>query len=441
MSRRAARRSSLVAGVQHRVLGVAFLLLLGFFGWLTYAIFSKSLVSYDDVTLHSSKTGLQLPDRADVKIRGVRVGEVLSAEPRGDGVDLTLGIFPSQRDLIPADVTARILPKTLFGEKYVALQVPDSPSARSIQAGDVIRESRVAIEVEKVLSDLYPLLRTVQPAQLNYTLTALATALEGRGEKLGENFVVLDDYLKRMNPKIPLLVEDLAKLATVSDTYAAVTPELATLLRNSVTTGNTFVEKEAKVQALFSDVAGFASTSKDFLERNGQNIIRLSQQGQAQLPLFAKYAPEYPCLVEGIVGAIPKQAEAFRNYTLHINLEVLPRQPRGYNSGDQPVYAERGEHAVPLDECAAAINGKYDQRNLPPNSLVPRIDDGVNYPTGKQRAATGFDVTSGYAGSAAEGRVVASIAGPTLGMSVDRVPDVASLLFAPLARGAEVSLR
>jgi phospholipid/cholesterol/gamma-HCH transport system substrate-binding protein len=441
VSKRAARRSSVFARAQHRLLGVAFLLLLGFFGWLTYAIFNKTLVSYDDVTLRSSKIGLQLPDRADVKIRGVRVGEVLDAEPREGGVDLTLGLYPGQREIIPADVTARILPKTLFGEKYVALQVPESPSSRSIQAGDVIRESRVAIEVEKVLSDLYPLLRTVQPAQLNYTLTALATALEGRGEKLGENFVVLDDYLKRMNPKIPLLVDDLAKLATVSDTYASVTPELATLLRNSVTTGNTFVEKEAKVQALFSDVAGFASTSKDFLEQNGQNIIRLSQQGQAQLPLYAKYAPEYPCLVKGIVGAIPLQSEAFRGYTLHINLEPLPRQPRGYNSGDQPVYAERGEHAVPLGECAAAINGKYDQRNLPPKSLVPNVDDGVNYPTGKQRAATGFDVTSGYAGSAAESSVVASIAGPSLGMPVDRVPDVASLLFAPLARGAEVSLR
>ena len=82
-------------------------------------------------------------------------------------------------------MSARILPKTLFGEKYVALQVPARPSARSIRAGDVISESRVAIEVERVLSDIYPLLRTVQPAQLNYTLTALADALEGRGDRLG----------------------------------------------------------------------------------------------------------------------------------------------------------------------------------------------------------------------------------------------------------------
>ena len=349
--------SSRTAVAKHRVFGVAFLVLLLLFVYLTYAIFTKKFVDYVPVKLKTSSIGLQLPALADVKIRGLIVGDVRSIDSDGDGAVLTLAIDPKQKDLIPRNVSARILPKTLFGEKYVALQVPSSPSPESIRAGATISESHVAIEVEKVLNDLYPLLRTVQPAQLNYTLTAMADALEGRGEKVGRNLVVLDGYLKRMNPKIPLLIDDLGKLATVSDTYAQVAPELATLLRNSVTTGNTFVQKEAKVQALFQDVASFSSTSKDFLEQNGSNIIRLSEQGQAQLPLFAKYAPEYPCLLKGIVGVIPREEQAFRGYTLHINLETRPRQPRGYNPGDLPQYAESGEHAVPLDECAQVIRG------------------------------------------------------------------------------------
>ena len=84
---------------------------------------------------------------------------------------------------------------------------------------------------------------------------------------------MLDGYLKRMNPKIPLLVDDLGKLATVSDTYASVVPELANVLRNSVTTGNTFVEKEAKVQALFDDVAGFSLDEQGLL---GAERVRTS---------------------------------------------------------------------------------------------------------------------------------------------------------------------
>jgi phospholipid/cholesterol/gamma-HCH transport system substrate-binding protein len=435
--------SSFVVTVQHRVLGVAFLLLLAIFAGLTYMIFNQSFVSFDKVNLESGEIGLQLPSRADIKIRGEIVGEVLKTTSNGHGADIQLGIFPANAHLIPKNTTARIVPKTLFGEKYVALQVPKNPSSQSISNGDTIKESHVAIEVEKVLSDLYPLLRTVQPADLNYTLTAMANALEGRGERLGKNFVILDNYLKRMNPKIPLFINDLGKLATVSNTYADVTPELANILRNSVTTGDTFVEKEAKVKALFDDVAGFSHTSQDFLERNGQNIITLSKQGQRQLPVFAKYAPEYPCLFKGIVGAIPLEEQAFRGFKLHINLEVLPKQPRGYNPSDLPAYREHGQHAVPLAQCEKAIHHGYGQGNLPPNSLIPHINDGVNYnePLGKNRPATGFDVTSGYAGTAAERDLLSSFTGPAMGLPARQVPDTTDLLFAPLARGTRVSLR
>jgi len=431
---------SLVAAGGHRVLGVAFLSLLLLGIWSTYAVFTKKFVDYVPVTLQTSKIGLQLPMLADVKVRGVIVGEVREITTDGDGARLKLAIKPDKADVIPANATARIEPKTVFGEKYVALQIPESPTDEPIAAGDVITESEVSTELEKLLNDIYPFLRTVQPAELNYTLTALATALEGRGEQIGNNFVVLDGYLKRTNPQLPELVEDLRLLGQVSDEYRAAMPELARLLRNSVTTGNTFVENEQKIEALFSDVAGFSSTSKDFLETNGDNIIRLGQLSARQLPLYAKYAPEYPCLLDGIVKAAPRQAETFRGYTLHINLETLPKQPRGFGPKDDAVYGDkRGPHDEAL--CRRAINDEWHQGNLPPMSLVPDIADGVEEPTGKQRPAPMVDISSGWAGTSAERGVVDSVAAPVLGVPVDSVPDVASLLFGPLARGMEVELR
>ena len=41
------------------------------------------------------------------------------------------------------------------------------------------------VELNRILSNLFPLLRAVRPADLNATLNALATALNGRGEELG----------------------------------------------------------------------------------------------------------------------------------------------------------------------------------------------------------------------------------------------------------------
>jgi phospholipid/cholesterol/gamma-HCH transport system substrate-binding protein len=383
-----------VTVAKHRMLGVGFLALLVFFVWGTYAIFTKEFVGYVPVTLLASRIGLQLPQRADVKIRGVIVGAVRDVSTDGHRSRLQLAIHPSQASLIPANVTARIVPKTLFGEKYVALQVPKDPVSRSIAAGDVIRESKVAIEVQKVLRDFYPLLETVQPAQLNYMLTSVADALEGRGAALGHNLVVLDGYLRRMNPQVPQLVSDLDKLSSVSDTYAGVLPQVAQILRSSVTTGRTFVQKEQKIKALFDDVAAFSDTSRGFLQANGDNIVRLTRLGQEQLPMYAEYAPEYPCMLKGLVGTIPGLSQIWRGHMLHINVETLPHQPTGYTAQDSPVY---GADNPP--DCAALPSPPYSQENPTPQPPMSQIKDGVESGHGKfrRRVAPGPAVQDGPA--------------------------------------------
>ena len=128
------------------------------------------------------------------------------------------------------------------------------------------------------------------------------------------------------------------------------------------------MEKEDKIQALFSDVASFSSTSKDFLEQNGDNIIRLSKQGQEQLPLFAKYSSEYPCLLQSMVKWSPSMESAYRGYTLHINLETIPRQPRAYDVRDDPQYADSGG---PISEGDCRAADRYSQQQPPGHALRP----------------------------------------------------------------------
>jgi phospholipid/cholesterol/gamma-HCH transport system substrate-binding protein len=424
-----------------KLLGVVFLAMLLAGVYLTYGIFTKKFSAYDEVTLQTSTIGLQLPARADVKIRGVIVGEVLKFDTVSDGAKLTLGLFPSEIDSIPANVTGSIVPKTLFGEKYVSLVVPEDPAPQPIKAGAVIKRTAVATEVEKVLSDLYPLLRTVQPAEINTTLNAIATALEGRGEILGKNLETVDSYLKRINPQIPDIVEDLRLTAQVSDTYASVMPEIATILQNTIKTTGTLEDREAKVKALFTDVAAFSDTARGFLEVNGDNLIRLGDVSAAQLRVFARYAPELNCLTRGIVQVGELQAEAFRNFTLHIVLETLPNQPRGYTARDVPRVAEdRGP------SCLHLPNPPWSQSN--PVRHQPDMNDGVDEPTGKgtSRVATAYGPSrapagAGLAGSLEESALLKSLLGPALGVTTDDVPDLGVLLVGPMARGAEVSLR
>ena len=44
--------------------------------------------------------------------------------------------------------SGQIVPKTLFGEKYVSLVIPEAPAPESIRTGDVIDQTKTATEVE-----------------------------------------------------------------------------------------------------------------------------------------------------------------------------------------------------------------------------------------------------------------------------------------------------
>jgi phospholipid/cholesterol/gamma-HCH transport system substrate-binding protein len=428
----------MVSGIRFKALGVVFLCLLLAGVWLTYGIFTQKFTSFDTVTLDASTIGLQMPEQADVKIRGVIVGEVLGFTATSQGAQVKLGIFPSQMHTIPADVTGAIVPKTLFGEKYVSLVIPnDHVATTSLQPGATITRTHVPVEVQKVLADLYPLLRTVQPADINTTLNAISTALEGRGNELGRDLVTVDHYLKRINPQIPKIVQDLRLTTKVSNTYADVVPSIAQILRNTIKTTGTLQDRHQQLQTLFSDVTSFSDTAHDFLKQNGDNIIRLGQVSRPQAQLLARYAPEYPCLLGGLVRGGKLEAQAFRGFTLHIVLETIPNQPRGYTPADNPVYGDtRGPN------CLHLPNPPWSQAN--PVRHQPNFVDGVNTPTGKgtdRVAPSYFTRGTGYAGSAAESGVLKSLLGPSLGMSAQDVPDLGVLLVGPMARGAKVSLR
>ncbi|WP_345893919.1 MCE family protein [Nocardioides sp. TF02-7] len=295
-----------------------------------------------------------------------------------------------------------------------------------MRAGARITKTELSTEVEEVLSDLYPLLRTVQPADLNLTLTALATALEGRGAQLGENLETVDAYLKRINPQIPALLEDLRLTAQVSETYADILPEVAQVLDNTVTTTQTLEEKEVVLNAALRDIRSFSDTARGFLARNGDLLEEAGEISTSMLQLFARYSPEIPCIAKALVNYVPRIAEAFRGYELHIILEPIPTQPRRYNANDQPRFGDtRGP------ECYNLPNPPWDQKN--PYRNPPNFDDGVDEPTGKgiMRVAPGFEEDPlGYRGTTEDVAVLRQLLDDRYG--ADAGSDLGVLLAGPV---------
>ena len=97
-----------------------------------------------------------------------------------------------------------------------------------------------------MLDDLYPVLLALHPEDLKATLTALATALQGRGKQLGDNLASLDDYLTKLNPKVPELVDDIDKLGKVALLYNDAAPDLLGSLNNLQTTAKTITQRRRR---------------------------------------------------------------------------------------------------------------------------------------------------------------------------------------------------
>lgn len=415
--------------LSNQAYGVAFLLTLVVLVGLSVATFQKRFTPVVKVTLMAERIGNQLQNSSDVKIRGLIVGEVRSITSTGSGASIVMALQPDQVANIPVNVSARILPKTLFGERYVDLVIPSDPSPKAIVEGDTISQDRtkVAIELEQVFDDLLPLLRTVKPEKLAATLNALATALDGRGTQLGKNLVLADTYFAAINPKMPTIQADISGLADLASTYATAAPDLLRMVKSLTTTSATITEKQDALAGFLAGTAGFANTATAFLKANDDRIIQVGRVQRPTLALAARYAPEYPCFATGLADWIPRANQMFSNHTFHITLEVVkPRTP--FKPGEEPVW---GEHRGP--SCMGLPNPGYTQAHPRPGM---KFADGTNgFGTQSSSAFPGMD--SGLAGSSGEQQVIARFFAQG---DADVSPSaITTLLAGPVLRGMAVS--
>ncbi len=327
-----------LAGV---VLIVTMALLLG----LSIAIYNKKFTNFTTVTVKADRAGLQLAKFGDVRLHGALVGRVASIKSDGKQAVITLSLSPDAARTIPADVSVRILPTTLFGQNFLELVPPDpGTSAGPLKEGLVIPASRVEtnVELQQILADLYPLLRSVRPADLNATLYAVAHALQGNGDQLGDTLVTLDDYLATMNNELPRLKKDLQLLSEVSRTYELAAPDLIKVLRNATVTSRTITQKKGDLNRALSSLTGLAKTTRVTLSENERGLIAQVRSGRPLLALLDTYSPELPCLLTGLDRQIPNSKAVFADDIIHQTLELGAPQRTAYTAADAPVFGEVG---------------------------------------------------------------------------------------------------
>ncbi|WP_310963720.1 MCE family protein [Nocardioides terrisoli] len=326
------------------VAGVAYLTVVALLIGLSIAIYQKVFTPVTMVTVKADRAGLQLARFGDVRMHGVLVGQIRSITQDGHQAVIKLGLQPSQAREIPDNVSVKILPTTLFGQKYVEFVDPKVPAAQPLTDGTVIPASRVqtSVELESILARLFPLLRSVRPADLDTTLHALATALTGRGNQIGRTMQELDAYLRTMNVHLPTLRTDMRELADVANTYSLAAPDLVRLLRNATTTAHTVTTQQTRLGGFLTDLTTMSDTATRVLSRNGPGIEEEAALAVPLTGLLDTYSPEFPCLLKGLDRYTGRLNQIFRHSRVSQTMILSGDQRPAYGRADRPVYGEVG---------------------------------------------------------------------------------------------------
>jgi phospholipid/cholesterol/gamma-HCH transport system substrate-binding protein len=403
---------------RRRLAGLVFLAFLALLAWLAVAAFNKQFTPATMVTLYTDSTGNEMNINADVTVRGVVVGQVRSITADGSGAQLELAIDPGVAATLPANVTAQMLPTTLFGERYVALIEPSVPSVQTLADVRVISQDRSAdaIELEKVLNDLMPMLTAVQPQKLAVTLTAMADGLQGRGTQLGQTLDEINTYLKQFDPQLPALDKDIEELVQVTKTYTQAAPDLVQALRDFSVTSQTVASEAANLDSLYSTVTAASQDLTTFLNANDNNIINLSANSLSSLRVLARYSAEFPCVFQQLTGFTPNMDKVLGAGTdqpgLHANVDIVPALSPYQPTVNAPRYDDDlGPHCYSVPFSGTSLN-----------------DGGIKV------AAAGL----GSANSAQENQLITELAAPKLNVPPDKLADWSSVLLGPLYRGTTV---
>jgi virulence factor Mce-like protein len=304
-----------------------------------FGAFSTSKV----VTATIPKAGPALGPGSEVEYRGVLVGSLGSVDRTLSEAVLTLEIDPSLVARIPAGVTVRLVPRSVFGDLYVDLVPPAHITGPlRLPAHLVADTSTPTVELNQALDAGYRLLTTVRPSELNATLTAIGTALDGRGAEIGRIVDQLDRYTTQVAPHTDEFIHDITTLGTVAQELARDAPNLLRTLDNAIATSESLARSQSDITKVLAQAPPVAASTQRLLERNRHKLERLVRLLR---PVARVLRNHNALLVNGVLqlrAFLVGAAKALGlGPWLHVVVEpdLNPVDSSGYTAADCPRYA------------------------------------------------------------------------------------------------------
>ncbi|HEX9968564.1 MAG TPA: MlaD family protein, partial [Acidimicrobiales bacterium] len=256
-------------------------------------------------TFNAAGQGLQ--HESDVKVRGLDIGRVKNVKLRDGRAVVRLDIDKGQR--VPVGATATIRPKTLFGEKFVDIDPgPNETSGPYLGDEGVIDKTVGGFELERVLSELYPILKAVKPEELSVILDTLAEAGRGQADEIERqigNFATLADIQARHDADVREFLDDLGAL---SDELADRADDLVAGARDLNVALPPLTQRGDELGVLLDQTARLTGDLADILEANESFQVKSVTEGGKTIQTLFDNRAQIPPLLTGLRQYVEVQA-------------------------------------------------------------------------------------------------------------------------------------
>ncbi len=248
---------------------------------------------------------------SDVDIRGVNVGEVANIELVDTKALITLRIHDGVQ--IPVAAQAVIRPKTLFGEKFVDIVPGDTElDGPYLHDGGEITDTLGGFELEQVLSDTYPILEAVDPAELAVVLDELAKAGRGLGPNINRSIVNASKLAALQVSNDAEVRQFLSDLALLSETIDQASPDLVATAQDLNVALPTLNQRSDELNSALVQTARLSSDVADLLEHNKDFVTDALTKGSDTLQIVYDRRNQIQPVLLGLQEYTQTLAQAIR---------------------------------------------------------------------------------------------------------------------------------
>lgn len=302
----------------------------------------------------------------EVRVLGVKVGEIDSIEPRGTSVRVRVSVDRDVR--LPKDASAVIVAPSLVGGRYVQL-APAYRSGEKLSDGDHIPLSRTAVPVKwddikrelGRLSDALGESRDGERAALSQLVHGTSRAVDGQGASFARTVNEVSKAAEVLAVGSPDLLTTIRNLNGFVNSLNRSDDEMVVFARQLRAVSDVLEENERQLRELLSSVSSTVGALKTFTTQNRQDL-RLAVDRVTQL---ASDLDKLKVDLANILHLTPTAVANLYNIYDPTSVAFTGRPVLGYTGAMsnilcQAIYSAGGS----LADCRRALDLVLDQFDL-----------------------------------------------------------------------------